>query len=93
LRTNFIDKKYTPFLDVKAGYSPVDGMGVYFSPSLGVSFGVSPKCCINFSVGYTMQGAKFDYYYDNYYYSYYYDYAYSDSDLFHALTFKLGVEF
>jgi hypothetical protein len=83
LRTNFIDKKYTPFLDVKAGYSLVDGMGAYFSPSLGVSFGVSPKCCINFSVGYTMQGVKVDYYY----YSYYYDYVYSDSELFHALTF------
>ena len=84
-RAYFIDGKISPFMDVKIGYSPVDESGLYFSPSVGVSFGTSKKCAVNLSIGYNLQRAEM------YYYSYYYSFS-SDESL-HGLSFKLGVEF
>ena len=90
IRTNFLNKSITPFFDAKIGYSPFDGKGVYFNPSLGVSFGVNKRTALNFSFGYNMQIAKtYDYYYDNY--SYQYDYEYNQ--IIGGMCFKLGVEF
>ena len=84
-RAYFIDGKISPFLDAKIGYSPLDGTGFYFSPSVGVSFGTSRKCAVNLSIGYNLQ--RTEVYYYGYYYSFY---AYESM---HGLSFKLGVEF
>ena len=84
-RAYFIDGKISPFLDAKIGYSPLDGTGFYFSPSVGVSFGTSRKCAVNLSIGYNLQ--RTEVYYYGYYYSFY---AYESM---HGLSFKLGIEF
>ena len=84
-RGYFMDRKTSPFIDVKIGYSPVgDIQGLYFSPSIGVSIGVSKKCAVNLSIGYNLQMAKF---YHHYGYS-----TYSE-ELLHGLSFKAGFEF
>lgn len=87
-RVYFMDRKTSPFIDVKIGYSPVgDIQGIYFSPSIGVSIGVSKKCAVSISVGYNMQQGDiyFGYYYGSY--DYYLD------TLIHGLSFKAGFEF
>lgn len=85
LRTYFINNRISPFLDAKIGYSIIDGTGLYFTPSFGVSFGVANKCALNLSVGYNMQRTEM--YHHSYYYS---DYS---NELLHGLSIKFGVEF
>lgn len=92
LRGYFIDGRITPFVGIKIGYSPVDGTGLYFNPSVGASFGISRKLALNISIGYNLQRAEM---YNIYYnYSYYtgYSYYYSDETI-GAITFKVGFEF
>lgn len=89
-RGYFADKKIAPFVDAKIGYAPIDGCGVYFSPSIGVSIGVSKKCAVNISIGYNMQQTEVRYY-SSYYHDY--EYSYNTDELIHGLTFKAGVEF
>lgn len=88
-RVNFIDGNITPFVDLKLGYSFVDAEGFYFNPNIGVSFKVQEKNAINVSIGYTMQKAKYDYYYYDYYYSYYN----SGSVDINGISLKVGYEF
>ena len=85
IRTNFLNRAITPFFDAKIGYSVVDGMGLYFNPNFGVSFGLNKKAALNLGIGYNMQIA------DIYYYDYYYDYE--ERRIIGAICFKLGVEF
>ena len=61
-RVNFMDKKVTPFVGLKIGYSVADGTGFYMNPSVGVNIGFSPRLGINVSVGYNMQRAEVVYY-------------------------------
>ena len=83
---NFLDKRCSPFLDIKGGYSPVDGKGGYVSGALGVNYQITHKVGINFAFGYTMQRAEFiEYYYG---YGTLHNWA-----AMHHLGFKLGVEF
>lgn len=83
-RGYFMDRKTSPFIDVKIGYSPVgDIQGIYFSPSIGVSIGVSKKCAVSISIGYNMQQVEL------------WDYGspvYLE-ELIHGLSFKAGFEF
>lgn len=55
-RVNFIDENTTPFLDLKAGYSFVEGKGVYLNPNIGLSFGKNKRAW-NISAGYSFQRA------------------------------------
>ncbi len=80
---NFLDKRFSPFLDIKGGYSPVDGKGGYISTAIGVNYQFTPRIGVNFSFGYTMQ--RTDVYY---LYSYY-----KGKVKMHHLGFKLGLEF
>lgn len=90
-RCYFMDRKTSPYVDVKIGYSPVgDIQGVYFNPSIGVSIGVSKKCAVDISIGYNMQQGEFmDY-------EWYYGspvYMGNIHELIHGLSFKVGFEF
>ena len=85
IRTNFLNRPITPFFDAKIGYSVVDGMGLYFNPNFGVSFGLNKKAALNLGIGYNMQMADV-YYYDGYYSDYY-------REIIGTICFKLGVEF
>lgn len=90
IRGYFIDGNITPFVGIKIGYSPVDGYGLYFNPSVGASFGISRKCALNVSIGYNLQRAEiYNYYYSPYFYSYS---SYSNETV-GAITFKVGFEF
>jgi hypothetical protein len=66
IRSHFIDKKVSPFVDVKLGYSVYDVTGTYFSPSLGCRFAKGSRSAFWFSLGYTVQFID-DSYYDSYY--------------------------
>ena len=85
MHINFLDKRCSPFMDIKGGYSPVDGKGGYVSAAIGVNYQFTPKIGINFSFGYTMQRADF-WYYGYYYYG-------EEKETMHHLGFKLGLEF
>ena len=86
IHINFLDNRVSPFLDIKGGYSPVDGKGGYIAPSIGVNYQITPKLGINFSFGYTLQRVKIDYYYG-------WGYIGSDTESDHELGFKFGLEF
>lgn len=88
-RANFINKKVTPFADIKTGYSVGDVEGAYVSTSIGVRFSLKGKKAINLKLEYNYQqhNDHGDYSYNNNYYSYDYDY-----DL-EGLGFKVGFEF
>ncbi len=64
VRSEFLDKFVSPFIDIKIGYTVFDEMGFYMNPSVGCRIALPRKTGLSFSVGYTMQ--KFDiYYYDD----------------------------
>lgn len=58
LRLNLLDDHTTPYLDLKTGYSFIEGQGFYLNPNIGVSFGKN-KHAWNIGAGYTFQRAKF----------------------------------
>lgn len=88
-RANFINKKVTPFADIKTGYSVGDVEGLYVSTGIGVRFSLKGKKALNLKLEYNYQqhNDHGDYSYNNNYYSYDYDY-----DL-EGLGFKVGFEF
>ncbi len=92
-RCYFLNNKISPFFDAKIGYSPIDGSGLYFSPSLGVSVGVSKKCALNLLIGYNLQQTKMESYYGYYYGGYYFSSSSESKELLHGISFKLGFEF
>ena len=79
VRTHFIDKKVSPFADVKLGYSVNDDGGTYFCPSIGCRFAKGSRSAFWISLGYTVQ------YIDDLYYN--------TSASSEAVTFKLGWDF
>lgn len=89
IRGYFIDGSITPFVGIKIGYSPVDGYGLYFNPSVGASFGISRKFALNVSIGYNLQRAEVY----TYYYSYYGPRSSYSNETIGAITFKVGFEF
>ncbi|MDR2913876.1 MAG: hypothetical protein LBV74_03425 [Tannerella sp.] len=60
IRSHFIDKKVSPFADVKLGYSVYDATGPYFTPSVGCRFAKGSRSAFWLSLGYTIQ--QFDQY-------------------------------
>ncbi len=55
IRVHFIDRKVSPFADIKLGYSVYDYTGPYFSPSVGCRFAKGSRSGFWFSLGYTLQ--------------------------------------
>lgn len=90
-RANFINKKVTPFADIKTGYSFGDVEGVYVTTGVGVRFSLRGKKAINLKLEYNYQ----QYDYNDSYYSYSYGgYRYYDDILsLEGLGFKVGFEF
>lgn len=63
LRSNF-GKKSIPFIDLRAGGSPIDIKGLYMSPSLGVRIPIGEtRHGVSIMAGYTYQTGKFECYY------------------------------
>ena len=55
LRTTFFNRKVTPWIDIKGGYSFGNLEGLYFDPSVGLRFSIGKRSGLNIGVGYTMQ--------------------------------------
>ena len=70
-RANFINKRITPFADVKSGYSIGDVEGVYASIGVGVRFSLKGKKALNLALVYNYQDydttVDYSYSYGNYY--------------------------
>lgn len=84
-RANFINKKVTPFADIKTGYSVGDVEGLYVSTGIGVRFSLKGKKALNLKLEYNYQ--QYDYYYSGYYINY------DDTADLEGLGFKVGFEF
>lgn len=84
-RANFINKKITPFADVKTGYSVGDYEGFYGSVGIGARFTLTGKMALSVMVSYSYQE------YEDYYYDYHYDYY--DTWSTEGLGIKIGFEF
>lgn len=54
IRWDMLLTKFTPFIDVKGGYSVAGNFtGVYFNPSIGCRMAIGDKIGINLGIGYT----------------------------------------
>ena len=61
-RTDLKFGKFTPFGDMRLGYSCTDGGGVYFSPNIGYRFNWGRKMGVNIGAGITVISGKTDLY-------------------------------
>jgi hypothetical protein len=86
-RINFLDENITPFLDLRAGWSFLDGKGLFLSPCAGVSF-AKGTYAYNIGIGYSFQRAKYKYRPDKNYMK-----TITVTDNFHGLYFRLTFEF
>lgn len=68
LRSDFLGKRVSPYVDMKIGGSAADVAGFFFNPSLGCHFYFGDsKVGLSVNVGYCMQNTEFyGYYYDDY---------------------------
>lgn len=85
LRVYFMDNWITPLLGMKIGYSPFDGSGFYFNPSVGASFAVTNRSAVYLTLGYNLQ--KSEIYFWNSYLSF------TEKATIGGISIKLGVEF
>ncbi|MDE6527581.1 MAG: hypothetical protein K2L78_00855, partial [Muribaculaceae bacterium] len=89
LRADILDNWFTPFVDLKIGYSVADISGFYMSPSIGCRFGFGNNLGMHLSLGYTLQKATAIYYG----YSYYNFFTFEKKVNAGGVTLKLGLEF
>lgn len=80
--------KIAPYVDMRIGYSLGEYEGFYFSPSVGVRFGIGKDAGISFGIGYELQNCDVVYYYGSYYYNYSVETGNAA-----AVTFRLGFDF
>lgn len=60
VRTDQKFGKFTPFGDLRIGYSCTDGGGLYLSPTIGYRFNWGRKTAVNIGVGLTVKGSTVD---------------------------------
>lgn len=83
-KANFMQKKVSPYADIKLGYSSGDCQGVYFSPSFGARVSLGRRLGLHAGLSYTLQQAEI---LDSYPYYNYFDITIS------SLGLKVGFEF
>lgn len=88
-RVNFINKKITPFVDLKTGCAVGDVEGAYVTLGMGARFSLKGKKAVNIGLEYHYQ--QYDYS-ESYGSENYYHYSYYNYDL-QGLGFKVGFEF
>ncbi|MDE5594136.1 MAG: outer membrane beta-barrel protein [Muribaculaceae bacterium] len=67
VRTDQKFGKFTPFGDLRVGFSCTDGGGLYLSPSIGYRFNWGRKVGVNVGVGLTVKGSVVDIFEGKYY--------------------------
>ena len=85
-RANFMNKKITPFADIKSGYTVGDVEGAFVTVGFGVRFALAKKMALNLKLEYAYQEYDYEYYYSSS--SYYYD-----NESINGIGVKLGFEF
>lgn len=90
VRSEFLDKRISPFFDFKVGYTVYDSKGFYMSPMLGCRFGFGNRGGVSIGVGYTMQKLDYEHRYDSYYYGSFYD---EGSENCGGVSFKISFDF
>lgn len=60
--------KFTPYASVRAGANLADGVGMYFSPSIGYRFNWGRKVALNIGAGLTLAGYRVELYSGDIYY-------------------------
>lgn len=62
VRYDILETKFTPFIDVKGGYSVAgEFTGAYLSPSLGCRMSITEHLGLNLSVGYTYMKTGYEF--------------------------------
>ncbi len=88
-RVNMNSNKVSPFFDAKIGYSAGDFEGLYASPSFGVRVGIKDNLGVNFSIGYTAQGFK----YEDYDLVGHLHLPKTEKSYIHSITISVGLDF
>ncbi len=92
-RANFINKKVTPFADVKAGYAVGDIEGAYASIGVGVRFSLKGKKALNLALIYNFQDYDTTTDYSYSYGGHYYHNTWDDTWELHGVGIRFGFEF
>ena len=93
LRCNFLNKKFSPFVDLKGGYFVTNNGGLYLNVSVGCRYAFKEKMAFNLSMGYVREQLEFDTFEDFFGYgsmSYYTSGRKLDTE---AFSLKVGFEF
>jgi hypothetical protein len=85
VRTDLLNRKATPYIDLKMGYSVVAITGYYLSPTIGYSFKLQDKARINLGVSYSLQNVPYTFLWNGYMWG-----ARVDCS---GISIKLGVDF
>lgn len=89
-RYTIMNKKVTPYIEAKSGYSFADFEGFYASPSVGVDIAFTEKFGLYVGLAYEFYSAKEE----KYSYSYYgYSYSYKKNSDIHAMSLRVGIHF
>ena len=93
IRLDLLKSRFSPFLDCRAGYTFGNkAFDMMLNPSLGCRVGLTDKLAINATVGYSMQST------DIYAFSHertaiwHHEKGNEQNNLYHCLSFKLGIE-
>ena len=93
LRCNILNKKFSPFVDLKGGTFVTNNGGLYLVASVGCRYSINEKYALNLSVGYAKEKLEFETFKD-FVGSHSMDYRTSPRKLdTEALSLKLGFEF
>lgn len=84
-RANFMNRKITPFADLKSGYAFGDAETAFVTVGFGVRFALAKKMALNLKLEYAYQEADADYSYGIYYYE--------STESANSIGIKLGFEF
>ena len=60
IRCNILDKKLSPFIDVKGGTFVTNNGGLYVSASIGCRYTINESYAVNLSLGYTKEKLEFE---------------------------------
>ena len=60
IRCNILDKKFSPFVDVKGGTFVTNNGGLYLSAAIGCRYTINESYALNLSLGYTRESLEFE---------------------------------
>lgn len=93
IRCNMLNKRFSPFVDVKGGTFVTNNGGLYLVASVGCRYAFSDKYALSLSAGYAKEKLEFETF-DDFIGSQSMDYTTSPRKLdTEAITIKLGFEF